>query len=150
MKKIFSKRLLELVGDQPVAAFARFVGIGQNSIDRYLKMQRTPNGDAIRQIAQAANVSADWLLGLSDQRAALRPAEYPLHAADPPARVAESPPPAAAPPCSCCPACADKERQIDRLMRVVENLSLNQRLPSPPCSSGMAKPASSYSRRAKS
>ena len=57
MKKIFSKRLLELVGDQPVAAFARFVGIGQNSIDRYLKMQRTPNGDAIRQIAQAANPS---------------------------------------------------------------------------------------------
>jgi transcriptional regulator with XRE-family HTH domain len=143
MKKIFSKRLLELVGDQPVAAFARFVGIGQNSIDRYLKMQRTPNGDAIRQIAQAANVSADWLLGLSDQRAALRPAEYPLHAADPPARVAESPPPA-------CPCCADKDRQIDRLMRVVENLSLNQRLPSPPCSSVMAKPASSYSRRAKS
>lgn len=143
MKKIFSKRLLELVGDQPVAAFARFVGIGQNSIDRYLKMQRTPNGDAIRQIAQAANVSADWLLGLSDQRAALRPAEYPQHAADPPARVAEGPPHA-------CPCCADKDRQIERLMRVVENLSLGLTPPSPPCTSGTAKPASSYSRRIKS
>jgi len=143
MKKIFSKRLLELVGDQPVAAFARFVGIGQNSIDRYLKMQRTPNGDAIRQIAQAANVSADWLLGLSDQRSALRPAEYPLHAADPPARVAEGPPHA-------CPCCADKDRQIERLMRVVENLSLGLTPPSPPCTSGTAKPASSYSRRIKS
>ena len=143
MKKIFSKRLLELVGDQPVAAFARFVGIGQNSIDRYLKMQRTPNGDAIRQIAQAANVSADWLLGLSDQRSALRPAEYPLHAADPPARVAEGPPHA-------CPCCADKDRQIERLMRVVENLSLGRTPPSLPCTSGTAKPASSYSRRIKS
>ena len=143
MKKIFSKRLLELVGDQPVAAFARFIGIGQNSIDRYLKMQRTPNGDAIRQIAQAANVSADWLLGLSDQRSALRPAEYPLHAADPPARVAEGPPHA-------CPCCADKDRQIERLMRVVENLSLGLTPPSPPCTSGTAKPASSYSRRIKS
>ena len=143
MKKIFSKRLLELVGDQPVAAFARFVGIGQNSIDRYLKMQRTPNGDAIRQIAQAANVSADWLLGLSDQRSALRPAEYPLHAADPPARVAEGPPHA-------CPCCADKDRQIERLMRVVENLSLGLTPPSLPCTSGTAKLASSYSRRAKS
>ena len=143
MKKILSKRLLELVGDQPVAAFARFIGIGQNSIDRYLKMQRTPNGDAIRQIAQAANVSADWLLGLSDQRSALRPAEYPLHAADPPARVAEGPPHA-------CPCCADKDRQIERLMRVVENLSLGLTPPSPPCTSGTAKPASSYSRRIKS
>ena len=143
MKKIFSKRLLELVGDLPVAAFARFVVIGQIPIDRYLKMQRTPNGDAIRQIAQAANVSADWLLGLSDQRSALRPAEYPLHAADPPARVAEGPPHA-------CPCCADKDRQIERLMRVVENLSLGLTPPSPPCTSGTAKPASSYSRLIKS
>lgn len=150
MKKIFSKRLTELVGNKPVTEFARLVGIPQATIDRYLKMQRSPNGEFIARISKVTGVSADWLLGLSDQRAALRPAEYPLHAADPPARVAESPPPAAAPPCSCCPACADKERQIDRLMRVVENLSLNQRLPSPPCSSGMAKPASSYSRRAKS
>lgn len=143
MKKIFSKRLIELVGNKPVTEFARLVGIPQATIDRYLKMQRSPNGEFIARISKVTGVSADWLLGLSDQRGGQRPAEYPLHAADPPARVAEVPPPA-------CPCCADKDRQIDRLMRVVENLSLNQRLPSPPCSSGMAKPASSYSLRAKS
>lgn len=144
MKKIFSKRLTELVGNKPVTEFARLVGIPQATIDRYLKMQRSPNGEFIARISKVTGVSADWLLGLSDQRAALRPAEYPLHAADPPARVAEGPPPPA------CPCCADKDRQIDRLMRVVENLSMGRTPPSLPCTSGTAKSASSYSRRIKS
>lgn len=146
----FKARIIELGAATNRSAFARKCGLNVQDVQRFLDSGQMPGAHKLIAIATCFNVSADWLLGLSDQRGGQRPAEYPWHAADPPARVAESPPPAAAPPCSCCPACADKERQIDRLMRVVENLSLNQRLPSPPCSSGMAKPASSYSRRAKS
>lgn len=85
MKEIFSRRLKELVGDRPVTEFSRFVGIPQATIDRYLKKIRSPSGEYVARISTVTGVSADWLLGLSDQRAALRPAEYPLHAADPPA-----------------------------------------------------------------
>ena len=139
----FKARIIELGAATNRSAFARKCGLNVQDVQRFLDSGQMPGAHKLIAIATCFNVSADWLLGLSDQRSALRPAEYPLHAADPPARVAEGLPPA-------CPCCADKDRQIDRLMRVVENLSLNQRLPSPPCSSGMAKPASSYSRRAKS
>ena len=139
----FQALIIELGAAANKSEFARKCGLNTQDVQRFLNKGQLPGVHKLIDIATRFNVSVDWLLGLSDQRAALRPAEYPLHAADPPARVAEGPPHA-------CPCCADKDRQIERLMRVVENLSLGLTPPSPPCTSGTAKPASSYSRRIKS
>ncbi len=63
----FAKRLEKLIGGQKQSAFAKFVGLGQSTISGYLHGME-PNGSALRSIAKACNVSADWLLGLVDNR----------------------------------------------------------------------------------
>lgn len=88
MKKVLSDRIRQLCEGKTIAECARLWGIQQASLDRYVKGQRTPNGDAIEQICRATGVSADWLLGIGDAAAP------PLVA---PPRAAEAPPPAASP-----------------------------------------------------
>lgn len=68
MKKVFQARLAILCGSQKVTEFARKLGIPQATVDRYLKGQRSPNGEAVVKICRSAGVTADWLLGLSDVR----------------------------------------------------------------------------------
>jgi transcriptional regulator with XRE-family HTH domain len=67
MKKTFASRLLSLCNGKSIAECARSWGIKQASLDRYVKEQRTPTGEAIVEICKATGVSADWLLGLSDE-----------------------------------------------------------------------------------
>ena len=66
MEKIFV-RLLELKKEQSVAAFARSIGVPQQTMDRYLK-GREPPIDVIVQLCLVYKVSADWLLGLSESK----------------------------------------------------------------------------------
>jgi plasmid maintenance system antidote protein VapI len=66
MKKVFASRLLSLCNGKSIAECARSWGIKQASLDRYVKEQRTPTGDAVVEICKATGASADWLLGLTD------------------------------------------------------------------------------------
>lgn len=63
--KIFFERLKELKGSQSTAAFAKSIGIPQQSMDRYLK-GRVPTLEVMKQLCLVYSVSSDWLLGLPD------------------------------------------------------------------------------------
>ena len=65
MREIFASRVLSLCKGKSIAECARQWGIKQAALDRYVKMQRTPTGEAIVDICKATGASADWLLGLS-------------------------------------------------------------------------------------
>ena len=67
MKKIFA-RLKEVRGDLSQVAAARKIGICQQGWARYERGGATPGAEVIVQICSKFNVSADWLLGLSDHR----------------------------------------------------------------------------------
>lgn len=64
---IFVSRLNELRGSSSVSAFARKAEIPQPSMDKYLK-GRLPSIDILIRLSCRFGVSADWLLGLSDDR----------------------------------------------------------------------------------
>lgn len=65
LKRIFSARIKELIGESSVSAFARRVGLKQAAIDRYVKGLRAPSADALVALAAQCSVSIDWLLGVS-------------------------------------------------------------------------------------
>ena len=65
MKKVLD-RILELKGSQNTAAFARSIGINQQTMDRYLKGREPPIG-VVQQLCVSYGVSADWLLGLPEK-----------------------------------------------------------------------------------
>ena len=65
----FRARLRELQGDRSNVEFAAFLGMSRQTIGFYLNGDRIPDILALRQIAERCNVSADWLLGLSDIKA---------------------------------------------------------------------------------
>ena len=64
---LVSSRLSELRGGDSVSAFARKVGINQQTMDTYIK-GRLPPLDLCARIATIFDVSIDWLAGLSDDR----------------------------------------------------------------------------------
>ena len=53
---------------QTIIAFAKTLGTSRQSLGYYLNGERIPDALMVRQIAERCNVSADWLLGLSDVR----------------------------------------------------------------------------------
>ena len=63
---IFVERFCSLMGKETQEEFGQRVGISRNSIGQYAIGRRMPNGIGIRQICERCNVSADWLIGLSD------------------------------------------------------------------------------------
>ncbi len=68
-EKIIS-RINEVRGEISVNAFAKKIGIKQKSLDMYLKNERKPSVDLITCVCSNLGVSADWLLGLSDESGA--------------------------------------------------------------------------------
>ena len=78
---IFVERLNELRGKMTVSAFARKANIHQPSMDRYFK-GRNPSIEVLVQISTQFGVSADWLLGLSDDRRGGTPAGVDAITAD--------------------------------------------------------------------
>lgn len=67
MKKIIS-RILVLKEDDSVASFARTLGMPQQSVDNYLSARRKLPLDFIIAICHRCHVSADWVLGFTDER----------------------------------------------------------------------------------
>lgn len=65
---VLSERLRELRGSQSQKDMADSVGIKYQAWARYEKGEVAPGADMITQICRAHEVSADWLLGLSDRR----------------------------------------------------------------------------------
>ena len=70
MKKIeFSEILGELLRENNLtqSAFAKKAGIKQSQVSEWLKGKAKPGYDNLKQIALAFDVSADYLLGLTDE-----------------------------------------------------------------------------------
>ena len=64
--KVFSKRLKQLRGNKSQDEVAKDIGISRGALSYYEKGERNPDINTLSSIAKYYNVSADYLLGLSD------------------------------------------------------------------------------------
>lgn len=64
---VVTARIIELKGKRSVSAFARAIGINQQTMDTYIK-GRLPSAEVLIKLSTTFSVSADWLLGLTDER----------------------------------------------------------------------------------
>lgn len=55
-------RLKKVIGDEPVAAFARRAGVSESSMRSYLSGEKSPGMDALHAICSAGGVSIDYLV----------------------------------------------------------------------------------------
>lgn len=60
----FLERLDKCRNDMPVAAFARYLGLNQKTVDMYVKGDRKPSVELIVAVCSKCGCTADWLLGL--------------------------------------------------------------------------------------
>lgn len=63
---VFKERFSVLRGKRTQLEFAEFLGISRASVSFYEKGDRVPDAIILARIASRCNVSADWLLGLTD------------------------------------------------------------------------------------
>ncbi|MBC6439773.1 MAG: helix-turn-helix transcriptional regulator [Rhodospirillales bacterium] len=72
--RVFRERLMAVIKRQggSQAAFARQIGVDRSTLSQLLSTRedRLPRADTVAAIAQTCQVSADWLLGLSQQEQA--------------------------------------------------------------------------------
>ncbi|MGN1042506.1 MAG: helix-turn-helix domain-containing protein [Christensenellales bacterium] len=68
MQNKFSDRLKELIKNENITQkqFATSINVSQACVTYWIKSERQPTAEAIYSIAQRYNVTADYLLGLSD------------------------------------------------------------------------------------
>ena len=67
-KRIEVERMKELMGDMTQQQFEEKTGVPQSSISKILSNQRDLTANNICLIAEAFDVSTDWLLGRTDER----------------------------------------------------------------------------------
>lgn len=65
---VFTKRFKQLRGQMSQAQFAEYAGISRATVSFYENGSRIPDALALHNIAKNCGVSADWLLGLVDNR----------------------------------------------------------------------------------
>lgn len=65
---IFRERFRELQGDMSNTEFAEFLDISRQTVGFYCNGERIPDALGLKSIAERCNVSADWLLGLSNTK----------------------------------------------------------------------------------
>ena len=63
---IFRQRLGELMGDMTTTEFAEKVGLTRQTMGFYLNGDRIPDSFTLAQICKECNVSADWMIGLTN------------------------------------------------------------------------------------
>lgn len=68
MATILAERLRELRGDLSQCEFAAKIGVKQTSYSSWERGVKDPAAQTVAQISSTFGVSADWLLGLSDNR----------------------------------------------------------------------------------
>jgi hypothetical protein len=81
----FGKRLLETIGDEPVAAFGRRCGTSESLLRGYLNYGNKPGIDHLVAMADAGNVSIEWLAsgrGSKQRRSAAQSASAPTQPQD--------------------------------------------------------------------
>ena len=66
-REIVFSRIESLVKGRSITQFAKDCGIKQQVMDTYVKRKRMPVMENIVKICVANNVTADWLLGMSDE-----------------------------------------------------------------------------------
>ena len=68
--KGLNDRIRELIfsTDKPMAVISRDMGLSRGVVNRWFNLGATPDTVAIVLICKYFNVSADWLLGLSDEK----------------------------------------------------------------------------------
>ena len=65
---LFSDRLRELRGDESQTSFAAQVGLNRIQYCKYESGKNQPSIDILYRICKAHAVSADWLIGLKDNK----------------------------------------------------------------------------------
>lgn len=65
---LFTKRLRELRGELSQEEFAQKIGTKQTTLSNWERGFREPNFNGLILLSTSCEVSADWLLGLSDDR----------------------------------------------------------------------------------
>lgn len=65
---IFTERFRELQGARSNTEFAEFLGISRQTVGFYWNGDRVPDAITLIKIAKKCEVSADWLLGLSNEK----------------------------------------------------------------------------------
>ena len=68
MKASLASRLRELRGVQSQTEFSAKIGVKQTSYSSWERGVKDPAAQTLAKIASTFGVSADWLLGLSDER----------------------------------------------------------------------------------
>ena len=81
--KIVVRRIKELLGSDTETSMAKFLGIPQVTLNYCLAGKRKPSLELIYHICDKYKVSADWLLGLSEDRGG-------VHSAAPTPKVTKS------------------------------------------------------------
>lgn len=71
MGSVFGERLARILGERDMsnAALARQCGIHPNTIGVYVAGSHEPTAGKVAAISKALGVSADWLLGLTEEDA---------------------------------------------------------------------------------
>lgn len=65
---VFQSRFRELQGTRSNTEFADFLGMSRQTVGFYCNGNRIPDALGIAEIAKKCRVSADWLLGLSEEK----------------------------------------------------------------------------------
>lgn len=68
MENVLADRLRELRGSMSQSDFAAKIGVKQTSYSSWERGVKDPLAQTLVQISNTLGVSADWLLGLSDER----------------------------------------------------------------------------------
>ena len=71
MKDVFTERLKQSITERGLTQrmLATLIGTTEQSVSRWANGNRTPYADMLYRMCNALDVSADYLLGLSDERA---------------------------------------------------------------------------------
>ena len=110
-------RAKELMGPMSVKQFALKLGMTQQTVDLYIKGARKPSVEFIYNICCSFNVSADWLLGISQSRYAsvVAPNNSGAIASGPNAQATLHAAPAVTSPPSDCARCLLMQEHIRRI-----------------------------------
>ena len=59
-------RVKEIMNGMSIYAFAKKLGISQQTVDCYINGKRKPSLEFIYRVCSICNCSADWILGITD------------------------------------------------------------------------------------